>query len=101
VSLKAEEIATSFKQRGGRVAFLSLISAIAFGVIDQFSSKTVPSLVDKIENYFDPPKFFIIFSPPVDISGGFGVSTPSRGADAGRASRDVHQLGDLGRRGGL
>jgi hypothetical protein len=74
VSLKADEILKSFKQHGTRVAIISFISAIALGVTDQFTSKIVPSLVEKIEYYFVPPKFFITFSPPVDVSGGLTVS---------------------------
>jgi hypothetical protein len=74
VSLKADEILKSFKQHGTRVAIISFVSAIALGVTDQFTSKIVPSLVEKIEYYFVPPKFFITFSPPVDVSGGLTVS---------------------------
>jgi hypothetical protein len=74
VSLKSEEIVTSVRQRGLRVALISVLAAIGIGIADHFTGKIVPALAEKIEHYFDPPLFFVTFSPPVDFSGGITVS---------------------------
>jgi hypothetical protein len=73
VSLKSEEIVTSARQRGLRVALISVLTAIAIGIADHFTGKIVPGLAEKIEHYFDPPRFLVTFSPPVEFSGGITV----------------------------
>jgi hypothetical protein len=66
--LKAEEVLTTLKRGGWRVAALSILSALALGVIDQFTSRIIPSIAEHIDHYFNPPRFFIIFTPPLDDS---------------------------------
>ena len=72
--LKAGAIVGSFRQTGARLTVISIASAIILGVIDQFTSKIVPSLADYIHDFFLPPQFFVSFAPPVDVSGGLSVA---------------------------
>ena len=75
MSLNAKSIIGLFRQRGLRVTIISVLSVIAIGVVDQFTARIVPAVIRQIDNFIDPPKFFIRFVPPEDLSGSFTVSS--------------------------
>jgi hypothetical protein len=70
MALGSEAIVDMFKQRGLRVTIVSVASVLAFGIVDQFSARIIPAIVTQVDSYVNPPKFFIRFVPPVDVSGG-------------------------------
>jgi hypothetical protein len=65
VSLKSSDVIELFRSKGIVLAAVSVLSTIVLGVVDQFTSRIIPSVATVIDNYFDPPFFLIIFSPPV------------------------------------
>jgi len=75
--LNAADMLESFKQHGLRFTVISVVSTICLGIADQFTGKIIPSAALRIENFFDPPRFFINFDAPVDISAGLTVSALS------------------------
>lgn len=72
-ALKAANIFSSFRRTGVQLTLVSIMSAIILGIIDQFTSKIVPTTADYIHDLFFPPQFFVHFSPPVDVSGGISL----------------------------
>jgi hypothetical protein len=74
MSLAAQDIIDVVRRQGARWAVISIFSTIGLGVVDHFTSKIIPSIAASIENVFNPPKFFVTFLPPVDLTGGFTIS---------------------------
>jgi hypothetical protein len=73
-NLKADAVVGSFRRDGARLTVISIASAIVLGVIDQFTSKIVPSTADYIHDLFLPPQFLVSFAPPVDTAGGLSLA---------------------------
>ena len=74
MQLTSSDILETLKKQGLRLTAISVVSTICIGIIDQFTSKIIPTAVQKIEYLIDPPKFFINFDGPVDLSAGFAIS---------------------------
>ena len=74
MSLNSSDVLATLRQHGLRLTIVSIVSTISLGIIDQFTSKIIPSVAQRIENLFDPPRFIVTFSTPVDISAGPSVS---------------------------
>ena len=68
MQLTTSDILENLKKQGLRLTAISVVSTICLGIIDQFTSKIVPTAVQKIEYLIDPPKFFVNFDSPVDFS---------------------------------
>jgi Golgi nucleoside diphosphatase len=65
MSLKAQDILDALKQHGLTWAALSVASTIFLGIVDQFTSRIVPTATHYIEDYWNPPKFFVGFKPSI------------------------------------
>jgi len=74
MQLTSSDILDNLKKQGLRLTVISVVSTICIGIIDQFTSKIVPTAVQKIQYLIDPPKFFINFGGPVDLSAGLAIS---------------------------
>ena len=74
MQLASSDILENLKKQGLRLTAISVVSTICLGIIDQFTSKIIPTAVQKIEHLIDPPKFFINFGGPVDLSAGLVIS---------------------------
>lgn len=79
VPLVTADILKTLKQNGLRLTIISVVSTICLGVADQFTSRVIPSLASRIDSFFDPPRFFLTFNPPVDLAS--GVTLTPFGAD--------------------
>jgi uncharacterized protein (TIGR02594 family) len=77
MQLNTSDVIESFKKQGLRLTVFSIVSTLCLGIIDQFTSKIIPTAVQKIEYLVDPPKFFVNFGNPVDLSAGLVISALS------------------------
>jgi len=64
--LKSEKIVGDFRKRPSATV-ISLVAVIVFGVIDSFTSKIVPTIVEAINDYWDPPTVTINLPEPVQL----------------------------------
>ena len=86
--LKARGIVSSFRQTGVSLTLISIGTAILLGVIDQFTSKIIPTIADYVHDLVRPPQFLISFTPPVDVSGGLSIILPPA-ASSGISVKEV------------
>jgi len=70
VALTAADVLQTFKQNGLRLTVISVASTICLGVVDQFTSRVIPSIASRIDNFVDPPRFFVTFNTPLDLANG-------------------------------
>jgi uncharacterized protein (TIGR02594 family) len=76
-SLRTEELLRKLKTQGFRWTAISVATTLLLGIVDQFTSRIIPSIAGRIEALVDPPKFFVRFNPSADIAGGLTISAMS------------------------
>ena len=54
MSLNSSDVLATLRQHGLRLTIISVVSTISLGIIDQFTSRIIPSVAQRIENLFDP-----------------------------------------------
>lgn len=86
MKLESAEIVSSLKGGGFRVTLIAVCSALLFGVVDQFTSKIIPTTAAYIQDTLFPPEFYVSFSPSTNVSAGLDVS-PIRDASSKVAVR--------------
>lgn len=75
MKLESAEIVSSLKSGGLRATLIAVATALVFGVVDQFTSKIIPTTAAYIQNALFPPEFYVSFSPSTNVSAGLDVST--------------------------
>ena len=91
MALTSVDVLKTFKQNGLRLTIISVASTICLGVADQFTGRIIPSIATRIDHFVDPPKFFVTFDAPVDISA--GVTVTALGAE-GAPSVAIKKAGE-------
>lgn len=74
MQFSAQRVLSSLRQNGLKLTLVSVASALALGVADQFGGKIVPSIAGYAQNLFDPPRFAIVLDPPVEVAADLRVS---------------------------
>ena len=92
VALTAADVLQTFKQNGLRLTVISVASTICLGVVDQFTSRVIPSIASRIDNFVDPPRFFVTFNTPLDLAN--GVTLTALGAADGAPPVPVKKTGE-------
>jgi uncharacterized protein (TIGR02594 family) len=92
VALTAADVLKTFKQNGLRLTVISVASTICLGVVDQFTSRVIPSIATRIDNFVDPPRFFVTFNTPLDLAS--GVTLTALGAADGAPPVPVRKTGE-------
>ena len=92
VALTAADVLQTFKQNGLRLTVISVASTICLGVVDQFTSRVIPSIASRIDNFVDPPRFFVSFNTPLDLAN--GVTLTALGAADGAPPVPVKKTGE-------
>jgi uncharacterized protein (TIGR02594 family) len=92
VALTAADVLKRFKQNGLRLTVISVASTICLGVVDQFTSRVIPSIATRIDNFVDPPRFFVTFNTPLDLAS--GVTLTALGAADGAPPVPVRKTGE-------
>lgn len=89
MSLDAQSTWQAFRKKGLWGAVLFVPSAVALGLIDQFTGRVIPSLTEGIDDYFNPPEFIVGFSVPVERIQAVEVSLIGSAAPRPFATRDL------------
>jgi hypothetical protein len=76
-TLGVADVLAKLKTQGLRWTVISVVSTVLFGIVDQFTSRIIPSIAGRIEALIDPPKFFVRFNPPVNLNDGLTISALS------------------------
>jgi hypothetical protein len=74
MKLESAEVVNSLKSGGLRATLIAVGTALVFGVVDQFTSKIIPTTAAYIQNTLFPPEFYVSFSPSTNVAAGVDVS---------------------------
>jgi hypothetical protein len=90
--LDARTIWRVFWTKGYRVALSAVVGGIFFGVADQFGARIIPGLASRLENSWDPPRYMLAFTVPVELDPTTTIQTiepaASNSAKIEKADRD-------------
>ena len=89
-TIDVKEFFRTWKEKGISTAFYLVFSGILIAVIDNFTARIIPTIVDSIDNYFSPPNVILKLSNAIDIKNG-EIKLRGLATDPSTAKKVVYQ----------